>query len=211
MRRRIILLGPPAAGKGTQAEKLQLQFGMKTTSPGAILRLELREGTELGIEADRYTGKGQLAPDSLILPMLRNALARDTEGVIFDGFPRTVPQAVALDEMLGGHGPDAAVLLDVDLDEIRDRVMHRLACTDCGRSFSLRLQLECALAPCPQCGGALVRRGDDDPAALEQRMAEYAAKTEPLINYYEARNLLFRVDGCGTPEEVFSRIEGIVK
>ena len=206
---RLVLLGPPASGKGTQGQMMAETWGLPITSTGDILRRESNLGTPLGLETDRYTSLGQLVPDEVVIQSVATWLdANADKGFILDGTPRTLGQATALDAMLDKRGTPltAAVFLEVALDTIQDRVKLRLICERCGRTFRLGWQVQDAKAACPVCGGTLERRKDDDPATLERRMIEYTEKTEPLIEFYRGRGLLQLIDAGGAATEVFARI-----
>jgi len=210
---RIVLLGPPASGKGTQAELIKARYGIASVSPGAMLREEMRLGTPLGIEADRITRDGSMVPDAMVIELVAKWLAAHTEGFVFDGFPRTIAQADALEQMLAQlHAPlDAVLFFDITAETIFERVMNRLTCTQCGRSFAVGLHLETAQACCPECGGTLGRRSDDTPEALEHRIAQYREKTEPLVEYYQRRGLLWTLQSADGPEGVFAEIASLLE
>ncbi|MEI7958461.1 MAG: nucleoside monophosphate kinase [Verrucomicrobiota bacterium] len=213
MKTRIVLLGPPASGKGTQAELIKARYGIASVSPGAMLREEMRLGTPLGIEADRITRDGSMVSDAMVIQLVGNWLAAHTEGFVFDGFPRTIAQADALDRMLAElHAPlDGVLFFDISAQTIFERVMNRLTCTQCGRSFAVGLHLKSAEARCPKCGGTLGRRSDDTPEALEHRIAQYREKTEPLVEYYQRRGLLWTLKSADGPEGVFAEISSLLE
>jgi adenylate kinase len=176
----IALLGPPGSGKGTQAGRLQDEFGYTQLSTGDLLREAREEGTELGRRAAEYMDSGELVPDELIVAMVRDAIAdADDEPVLFDGFPRTVAQAGALADVLAEHGRDldAAVLIDVPDDVVVDRISSR------GQG-----------------------RSDDNPETVRERLRVYHQETEPLVAYYDQRGLLRRVDGAGEPDAVYRQV-----
>ena len=185
-------------------------WGLPITSTGDILRRESNLGTPLGLETDRYTSLGQLVPDEVVIQSIGRWLdaTKTDNGFILDGTPRTLGQAAALDTMLEKRGTPltAAVLLDVSLETIQDRVKLRLICERCGRTFRLGWQVQDAKAACPVCGGTLERRKDDDPATLERRMIAYTEKTEPVAAFYETRGLLQRIDADHPAPEVFAQI-----
>lgn len=192
---------------------IQARYHFPTASPGAILREESKLGTALGLEAEKSTSQGQLVPDTIVNDVVRSWLSRHNHSFIFDGYPRSLGQAAALDEMLSERATplDVALLLGADRQTIRDRVSRRRMCMACGRIVSLDLHLADAEAPCPSCGGNLTKRLDDTPETLELRMREYASKTEPLIDYYRGRGLLHPVDAARPPEFVFALIVGILE
>lgn len=209
MKTRIVLLGPPASGKGTQAEKIKARFGWETVSPGAMLRDELRRQTPLGIEADRATRNGSMVSDETVNRLVEQWLGGHSGGFVFDGYPRSTGQAVALEKMLFQRGAplDIVFFFDVSEETIFERVMHRLTCAQCGRSFSADLHLRPGQSECPGCGGALGRRRDDTPEAVEERLREYREKTEPLVDYYRKLGLLWPLCATESPGAVFAEIE----
>ncbi|MHA3770295.1 adenylate kinase family protein [Verrucomicrobiota bacterium sgz303538] len=213
MKRRIVLLGPPASGKGTQAELISAKFGIPTTSPGAILREERKAGTALGLEAERYTSKGRLIPDELIAGLINSWLEDHDGEFVFDGVPRSLGQAEALETVLNERNRplDVVIALEADLETLKSRVASRVMCADCGRIFSVGLHVVSASDRCPNCGGHLIRRSDDTPETLAARLEEYSEKTEPLIAYYEQKELLRRVNSGLKPDLVFESIRAILE
>ncbi|MCA8972724.1 MAG: adenylate kinase [Planctomycetes bacterium] len=206
--RRVVFLGPPGAGKGTHATWLAQQGAMLHLSTGDMLRAAVREGTELGSQAKQFMDAGKLVPDALIIDMLFETLsARGGEaasGWILDGFPRTEPQAVALDERLDAKGEqlDAVLLFDVDSDELVERLSSRLTCKGCSAIYNRRLRPPEVEGVCDRCGGNVVQRADDEPAAVRKRLEVYADQTAPLIDYYDQRGKLLRIDAARSIEEV---------
>lgn len=178
-----------------------------------MLREEKRAGTPLGIEADKMTSQGQLLPDATIVDLVRHWLDRNDSQFIFDGFPRTIGQAKALDEMLAQRGTslDVAILLEADLATLQGRIQHRLICRGCGHIASESVHVSDAQGPCPRCGGEMGRRSDDTLETFERRMAEYREKTEPLIGHYENGGLLRRVNTMDKPELVFASIATLLE
>lgn len=213
MKTRIVLLGPPASGKGTQAEMLKARYGFSIASPGAILREEKLSGTALGIEADRLTSKGMMVPDSVVVELVSNWLGAHTTGFVFDGFPRTVCQADSLELLLSERRTTLDVVLhfDVSSETVFNRVMNRMTCGECGRSFAIGLHLEPGQTKCKECGGLLIRRSDDSPEAVERRLVEYREKTEPLVEYYRQRGLLWTLRGAESPENVFAEVISVLE
>ncbi len=209
MKRRIVLLGPPASGKGTIADNLRVHFQLPSVSPGAMLREEKADGTPLGIEADSLTRGGNLVGDKIINSVVAAWLSKQGgDGFVFDGYPRTLGQAEALEQMLADRKQplDVVLLLEADITTLRSRVENRATCKACGNIVSIGLQVADASANCPRCGGVLIRRVDDNAETLERRFAEYAEKTAPLISYYEKRQLLHRVNTERLPEQVFAEV-----
>jgi adenylate kinase len=210
---RIVLLGPPASGKGTQAELIQERFGIPATSTGAILREQKRAGTEIGHEADKYTSRGQLVPDPLIIDLVRAWLQHYDSRFTFDGFPRTIGQAEALTKLLDERETplDIVIALEADYDILLDRVTHRRFCSACGNVVRVGFHVSDADAPCPRCGGRLERRTDDNPETLNARMREYREKTEPLLSYYARNGKLRAIAAAESPEEVFTKIVNVLQ
>jgi adenylate kinase len=213
VKRRIVLLGPPASGKGTLADGLECEFGIPVVSPGALLRAERAAASPLGVEADRQTREGRLVDDQTINAIVGHWLKREKgDSFVFDGYPRTVGQAISLDEMLNERGSalQLTVLLEAGTATLRQRIERRATCTRCGNIVSIGVHVANISDPCPRCGGALGRRADDTLATLERRMQEYAEKTEPLINYYEERGIITRVNTERAPDEVFQEVRRII-
>lgn len=207
-----MLLGPPASGKGTQAELITGKYGLPVTSPGAILREEKRAGTELGIEAEKVTSQGRLLPDSMVVGLVERWLKAHNSAFIFDGFPRSVGQANALEEILAERRTplEVVIALNADVPTLQARVAHRRMCTNCGYIVSIGLHVQHDEDPCPRCGGKLVRRSDDTPEVLAARLREYSEKTKPLLSYYEGKGLLRCVDSSAVPTIVFQSICAIL-
>ena len=202
------MLGPPASGKGTQAEMITARYEIPSASPGSMLREEKDAGTSLGIEADKLTSRGQLVPDSTVNELVARWLEKHDSQFIFDGYPRSRGQADALQQMLDERGTplDVALSFEADLGTLQSRVQNRLVCSHCRRNFSIGLHVATADEACPVCRGVLVRRADDNLKTLALRMREYAAKSEPLIGYYTERGLLRAVDSTRAPEQVFASV-----
>lgn len=200
----IVLLGAPGAGKGTQADRLVDTYGMCHISTGDILRAAVSEGTELGKKAKGYMDAGDLVPDDLIIDIMRERLQQpDTKkGVILDGFPRTSTQAVALDTMLSDlkRPLDAALLIDVDPEVIVKRLASRRQCKNCGYIGTDADKV------CPQCGGEMYQRDDDNEATVRNRLDVYQNSTAPLIDYYRGSDKLITINGEKSPDDVFADI-----
>ena len=192
---------------------MQARYQLPIASPGAILREELKVRTPLGIEAEKFTSKGQLVSDPVINGVVKNWLDRHDSAFVFDGYPRSLGQAAALDQIVSARKTplDVVLSLEADRETIRGRVERRMMCSACGRIVSVGLHVASKDSPCPSCGGTLTRRLDDTPETLELRMREYADKTEPLIEFYRGRGLLRGVDATGTPEIVFGAIAKILE
>lgn len=210
---RIILLGPPGAGKGTQAEKIMERHDVAHISTGDILRANVKAGTDLGLQAKSFMDGGKLVPDDVIVNMMERRLQEEdcAGGFLLDGFPRTVPQAEALDAMLAKLGLvlDGVVLLDVSDEIVVQRLCGRRMCKGCGRIFNVSFKPSSRGDLCDQCGGQLYQRDDDREDVIRNRLAVYHDQTAPLIAYYEARDQLYRIDAADG-DAVPDRIDAIV-
>ena len=206
---RIVLLGPPGAGKGTQAQRLVEVYEVPQISTGDILRAERRAGSEIGREAQAYMDSGRLVPDELILRLIDRELEKKPSGYILDGFPRTIPQAEALDVKLAARQMplEKAIELTVDYEEIVRRATGRRTCPKDGSMYHVVSNPPKTAGVCNSCGTALVQRPDDQEATVRKRLEEYEAKTAPLRPFYESSKRLVRVDGLGSIDDVFSRIK----
>jgi adenylate kinase len=205
---RVILLGAPGAGKGTQAQLIMETFGIPQISTGDMLRAAVKAETELGIKAGELMAQGALVPDDLMVGIVEERLNQDdtTErGYILDGFPRTVGQAESLAEITAERPLDVVVDLDVPEAVVLERLASRRACVDCGANYSLDDPPKYGWR-CDNCGGEVVQREDDTPAAIQKRLDAYERETSPLIEWYSARGLLEVVDGQGHPEDVTQRL-----
>ena len=211
---RIILVGPPGAGKGTQAEKIVAKYNVAHISTGDILRANVKAGTELGKKAKSFMDAGALVPDDVIVGMIRGRLAEDDckNGFILDGFPRTVPQAEALDSLLAEMGIklDGVILLDVDDDTVVERLCGRRMCKKCGRIFHVSFKPSSKGDLCDECGGELYQRDDDKEEVIRQRLAVYHSQTAPLVDYYGKAGLLLRVPGAEAGDKVLGHIEAML-
>jgi adenylate kinase len=200
----LILMGPPGAGKGTQAERFARDHGIPKISTGDILREAVHDGTPLGQQVSALMNSGRLVGDDLIIGIVRDRLLRpDTSrGFVLDGFPRTVPQADALDELLTGRGPLIVVEFQVPDDELVRRVRSRRICANCGRTVSAFGDEPGLAARCETCGGELVARSDDSENVVRNRLKLYWRETQPMIAHYHARPTYRVVDGMQEPERV---------
>ena len=211
---RIILVGPPGAGKGTQAEKIVAKYDVAHISTGDILRANVKAGTELGKKEKSYMDAGGLVPDDVIVGMMRGRLAEDDckNGFILDGFPRTVPQAEALTALLAEMGLklDGVILLDVDDDTVVERLCGRRMCKKCGRIFHVSFKPSTKGDLCDVCGGELYQRDDDKESVIRQRLAVYHSQTAPLVDYYGKAGLLLRVPGAEAGDKVLGHIEAML-
>ncbi|HEX4083709.1 MAG TPA: nucleoside monophosphate kinase [Chthoniobacteraceae bacterium] len=211
---RLVLLGPPAAGKGTQAELLKKHFGFETPSVGAMLREQAAAGTPAGLRAAEYFERGLLVPDEISIDVVRQWFAGRKGPMAIDGYPRTVRQAEAFEALLREHhsAVDFALLIEADEPVIRDRVAHRLICKGCGGVFRDGIEGAALGGNCPRCAACVLsRRADDKVEALADRLIEYRDKTAPVIGYYESRGLLRRVDGNRGIADVFANISAILE
>jgi adenylate kinase len=208
-----VLLGPPASGKGTQSELIQRKFQIPVTSTGAILRREAKLNTLVGREAGRIISKGALAPDDLVLALVGQWLDQHREAFLFDGFPRTLPQAVEFEKILQARQTplDLAIFLEASEEAIAFRMAHRLTCSNCGKVVSIGRHVQSASEPCPNCGGKLEVRSDDNHAALALRLEEFRKKSLPLIDFYSGRNLLVKVDANQEADRVFEQISRVIQ
>ena len=214
MKSRIVLLGAPGSGKGTQAEMITRHFAIPVTSTGTILRRERDLGTPLGAGADEISKQGGLVPDDIIVKLIEDWLNLHGEnGFVFDGFPRTVPQAERLNEILQKHGRllDLAIWLGVSEKTIEERIACRLQCRRCGFTTSLTSAHFSERSVCPYCDGPLIRREDDDAGVLQTRLSEFKSKTEPLLSYYQKQSRIHRIDGNRDRETVFSDIAALIE
>ena len=211
---KIIMLGAPGAGKGTQAKMIAEKFNIPHISTGDIFRANIKNGTELGKKAKEYMDKGQLVPDELTVEILLDRVAADDckNGYVLDGFPRTIPQADVLDKELTklGDKVDFAINVDVPDENIVRRMSGRRACLKCGATYHIEHIPPKKEGICDTCGSELVQRDDDKPETVQNRLLVYHEQTQPLIDYYNKKNILKSVDGTKDMQEVFSDIVNIL-
>ncbi|WP_408070284.1 adenylate kinase [Butyrivibrio sp. JL13D10] len=211
---KIIMLGAPGAGKGTQAKMIAEKYKVPHISTGDIFRANIKNGTDLGKKAKEYMDKGQLVPDELTVEILLDRVAQDdcANGYVLDGFPRTIPQADVLDKELTklGDKVDYAINVDVPDENIVRRMSGRRACLKCGATYHIEHIPPKKEGICDTCGSELVQRDDDKPETVKNRLSVYHEQTQPLIDYYTKKNILKTVDGTKDMQEVFNEITGIL-
>ena len=211
---KIIMLGAPGAGKGTQAKMIAKEYGIPHISTGDIFRANIKEGTDLGKEAKTYMDAGQLVPDELTVKILLDRVAKDDckEGYVLDGFPRTIPQAEVLDEALTKLGDKIDFAIDVDVpdENIVRRMGGRRACVTCGATYHIEHVPPKKEGICDTCGSELILRDDDKPETVSNRLKVYHDQTQPLIDFYTKKGVLKSVDGTVDMMDVFAAIKAIL-
>ena len=210
----IILLGPPGAGKGTQAKMLVEKYHIPQISTGDILRAAVKEGTQLGKEAKSYMDKGELVPDSVVIGIVEERIQEPDckDGYMLDGFPRTVPQSKALDEMLQKLASqiDHVASIEVAQEELIKRLTGRRTCRECGAGYHVMFDPPKKEGVCDKCGGELYQRDDDNEQTVRSRLQVYDSQTKPLIEYYQAQGKLRPIDGVGDIKEIFERVTKVL-
>jgi adenylate kinase len=210
----IILLGPPGAGKGTQAERIVREHLLTYVSTGDILRSAVKAQSALGRKAKQYMDEGKLVPDELVVEIVKDRLMDSdcTKGALLDGFPRTVVQAEFLEKALPDTGVsiDRVLSIEVKEEELIERLTGRRVCTECSANFHLKFKPPKVRNVCDNCGGDLYQRDDDTIETVKERLEVYKQLTEPLISYYEQKNLLSTVDGSKDIDEVYEQINSIL-
>ncbi len=211
---RLVFLGAPGVGKGTQADRIAAQYGIVKISTGDLLREAVRNQTELGRQAKQYMDEGELVPDTVVIGLVRDKLADGScaKGFILDGFPRTVRQAEELDTVLASRriALDRVVNFDVSREEVVRRLSGRRSCPKCQAVFHVDFSPPQKDGLCDRCGEPLVQRSDDRPETIEARLKVYEEQTKPLIEYYEAQGLLSKLDGAGPVDEVNQRLNRLL-
>ncbi len=207
---RLVLLGAPGAGKGTQAKKLIETYGIPQISTGDILRKAVADGTPLGKEAKSYMDKGELVPDSVVIGLVKERIAQDDckKGYILDGFPRNIAQAEVLDKVLAEMGAplDTALSVDVDKDVLMKRLTGRRTCRKCQQMYNIYFSLPKKEGVCDKCGGELFQRNDDKEETIRKRLDVYDAQTAPLMEYYKKKGIVKSVAGTGSIDEIFKQV-----
>ncbi len=210
----IILLGPPGAGKGTQAKMLIDSYGIPQISTGDMLRAAVKNQTQLGLEAKKFMDSGQLVPDSVVIGLAKDRIAQPdcAKGFMLDGFPRNVPQAEALDKVLADMGKkiDHVISIEVANSELMGRLTGRRTCKACGQGFHVMFDPPKTAGKCDKCGGDLFQRDDDNETTVGNRLKVYDDQTKPLIDYYQAKGLLRPIDGVGAISDIFGRIKAVM-
>ena len=205
----IILIGPPGSGKGTQAKMIVDRYKVLHVSTGDILRENVRNGTPLGVEAKKFMDAGKLVPDALLIDIIKDRLAKDDVkgGWMLDGYPRTIPQAEALDKILPALGQKINVVLNIDVpdEELVKRVTGRRMCK-CGATYHVSFNKPKVEGKCDACGGELYQRADDTEETVKQRLNAYHAQTQPLIDYYNKRGIVATVLGVGDMKDIFDKV-----
>ena len=211
---KIIMLGAPGAGKGTQAKKIAAKYAIPHISTGDIFRANIKNNTELGQKAKTYMDKGELVPDELVVDLIMDRFkeADCANGYVLDGFPRTIPQAEALDKALSANGEsvDYAFIVEVPVDNLLYRMSGRRACVGCGATYHIQFNPTKVEGICDACGEKLILRDDDKPETVKNRLSVYHEQTQPLIEYYSGKGVLKEVDGTQPMDDVFAAIVKIL-
>lgn len=210
----IILLGPPGAGKGTQAKRMIDRYGIPQISTGDMLRAALKAGTPLGLEAKKYMDKGALVPDEVVVGLVKERIQKDDcqKGFMLDGFPRNVSQAETLDKMLSelGKNIDHVISIEVPNQELVKRLTGRRTCRSCGAGYHVMFDPPKKEGVCDKCGGELYQRDDDNEATVTSRLKVYEDQTKPLIDYYQKQGKLRPINGVGDMEDIFKSITQVL-
>lgn len=212
---RIIFLGPPGAGKGTQAKMLIDRYGIPQISTGDILRAAVKEGTPMGKKAKEYMDAGKLVPDEVVIGIMQDRLKQSdcAKGFILDGFPRTVAQAEALENMLKELNMpiDKVLALDVPDEVLLERLTGRRTCKSCGQMYHVKFDPPKSGNNCDKCGGELFQRDDDKEETIKNRLSVYHAQTAPLLDFYGKKGMVVKIDGTKTPDEIFNSLISVLE
>ena len=212
---RLVMMGPPGAGKGTQGSMLSRRLGLPLISTGDILREAKRQGTPVGLKAKEFMNRGELVPDEVILDLIRDRLAAEDcrDGFILDGFPRTIAQAEGLGEVLIEKNWELSRVIEIALDDetIIERLSSRLSCSSCDRIYNLKSQQPKVTGVCDDCNVQLYQREDDRPETISNRLTVYRELTRPVEKFYNSAGLLIRVDGCGDQEQIAREIDVVLE
>lgn len=210
----LILLGPPGAGKGTQAKRMVESYGIPQISTGDMLREAVKNQTPLGLEAKKAMDAGQLVSDAVVIGLVKERLGKSdcASGFMLDGFPRTVGQAEELDKVLSdmGKGIDHVISIEVPNQELMGRLTGRRTCKACGSGFHVIFDPPKVEGKCDKCGGELYQRDDDNEATVSNRLKVYESSTKPLIDYYSGKGLLRPIDGVGAIDDIFGRVKAVL-
>lgn len=211
----LMIMGPPGAGKGTQAERLTKEFSLLHISTGDIFRNAIKEGTEMGIKAKEYMDKGALVPDEIVIGVVRDRLSKPdcAGGVLLDGFPRTLEQAEALDDVLKDLDMvfDAVINVDVNEEELLNRLTGRRVCRNCGTTYHIKFNPPKVRTICDHCGGELYQRSDDTIDTVKERLVVYKKQTFPMIEFYQRKGIFKNFDGARDIDEVFVDIKSYLE
>ena len=211
----LVLMGLPGAGKGTQAERIVEQYGIPHISTGDMFRAAMKEGTELGLQAKSFMDKGELVPDEVTIGIVRERLSKDDckKGFLLDGFPRTVPQADALEKLLSDLEKKIDYVININVDKgiLMDRLTGRRICKECGSTYHLVFNPPAQEGVCDKCGGDLYQRADDNAETVQNRLDVNIKQQEPLLSFYEAKGYLRTIDGQQDINKVFADIKGLLE
>jgi len=210
---KLIFLGPPGVGKGTQAALLSEKYDIPQISTGEVLRQAVENKDELGLIAQKYMDKGELVPDDVVIGIVKNKAVNLPNGFILDGFPRTIAQAEALDEMLEsfGYSIDAVIQIVAEDEVLVERLSGRMTCKECGRNYHIVNMPPKKAGICDECGGELIIRDDDRPGSIRNRIKVYNEKTTPLVSYYENSGKLVQIGGDGSIEKIYKNIIDVLR